>query len=59
MKSSFISIDELTTRYDTEIHYTAFRGFIINVIVFLFPSLFKKQVQKWLNNFKVFTEKQS
>jgi len=58
MRNTFTSIDEHTTRYDAEIDYTAFRGFIVKVMVFLFPSFFKKQVQKWLNNFKVFVENQ-
>lgn len=59
MQSSFIVLDENTTQYDAEIHYTAFRGFVVKVMAFLFPSFFKKQVQKWLTNFKVFVEKQS
>ena len=58
MQSSFIVLDENTTQYDAEIHYTAFRGFVVKVMSFLFPSFFKKQVQKWLTNFKVFVEKQ-
>ena len=58
MQSSFIVLDENTTQYDAEIHYTAFRGFVVKVMAFLFPSFFKKQVQKWLTNFKVFVEKQ-
>ena len=58
MQSSFIVLDENTTQYDAEIHYTAFRGFVIKVMAFLFPSFFKKQVQKWLTNFKIFVEKQ-
>ncbi|MGB0879587.1 MAG: hypothetical protein ACPGTO_03375 [Polaribacter sp.] len=58
MQSSFISLDDTTTQYDAEIHYTAFRGFMVKTMAFLFPSFFKKQVQKWLDNFKVFVEKQ-
>lgn len=58
MKSIFTSLSESETRYDAEIHYTKFKGFVVKVMVFLFPSFFKKQVQKWLNNFKLFVEKQ-
>ena len=58
MESSFIVLDENTTQYDAEIHYTALRGFMVKTMAFLFPSFFKKQVQKWLTNFKVFVEKQ-
>lgn len=58
MTSSFTSLDKNTTRYDAVIHYTKFKGIIVNVMKTLFPNFFKKQVQKWLNNFKVFIEKQ-
>jgi hypothetical protein len=58
MKSIFTSLGANETRYDAEIHYTKFKGFVVKVMVFLFPSFFKKQVQKWLNNFKIFVEKQ-
>lgn len=56
MRSTFTSLGENKTRYDAEIHYTALRGTMIKIIAFLFPSFFKKQVQKWLTNFKVFLE---
>jgi hypothetical protein len=56
MKSTFTTLNENETRYDAEIHYTAFRGFIVTIMTFLFPSFFKKQVDKWLINFKVFIE---
>ena len=58
MKCTFTAIDENTTRYESEIDYTAFRGFMIKVMATLFPGFFKKQVQKWLNNFKTFVEQQ-
>jgi len=57
MKSTFTSLSDNQTRFDAEINYTAFRGFIVNIMVFIAPNFFKKQVQKWLNNFKVFVEK--
>ncbi len=58
MKSTFTIIDPNETRYDAEIHYTKFKGAVVKIMAFLFPSFFKKQVQKWLNNFKIFVEKQ-
>lgn len=58
MQSSFIVIDNNTTEYTATIEYTAFKGFIVKTMAFLFPSFFKKQVQKWLTNFKIFVEKQ-
>ncbi len=59
MTSIFSAIDDTTTKYAAEVNYTAFKGFIVKVMKLLFPSMFKKQVQKWLNNFKVFVEEQS
>ena len=56
MKCQFISINDKQTRYISEIEYTAFRGFVPKVMATLFPGIFKKQVQKWLDNFKVFVE---
>lgn len=58
MKSTFTIISPTETRYDAEIHYTKFKGAIVKIMAFLFPSFFKKQVQKWLNNFKIFVENQ-
>lgn len=58
MKSTFTAISDTETRYDAEIHYTKFKGTVVKIMVFLFPSFFKKQVKKWLDNFKVFVEKQ-
>jgi len=58
MKCTFKQLPENQTRYDSEIEYTEFRGFLINIMVKLFPGMFKKQVQKWLDNFKVFVESQ-
>ena len=58
MQSTFTSIDENTTEYTSIIEYTAFKGFMVKTMAFLFPSFFKKQVQKWLTNFKIFVEKQ-
>ena len=59
MKCNFTALSENETRYDSEIEYTAFRGFLPKIMAFLFPGMFKKQVQKWLNNFKTFAEKSS
>lgn len=57
MHCTFSAISETKTRLDQEIHYTEFRGFVPKVMAKLFPSLFKKQVQKWLDQFKDVVEK--
>ncbi|GAB5399676.1 MAG: hypothetical protein Aureis2KO_12610 [Aureisphaera sp.] len=59
MRCEFTPLSESSTRYVSEIEYTAFRGFMPKLIAKLFPGMFKKQVQKWLDNFKVFAENQS
>lgn len=56
MCCTFKSLDENTTIYSSEIHYTSFRGFMPKAMSMLFPSVFKKQVNKWLVNFKNFAE---
>ncbi|WP_223034247.1 SRPBCC family protein [Hanstruepera marina] len=56
MLCTFEALNENTTRYNSEIHYTVFRGFVPKLMAFLFPGMFKKQVDKWLVNFKNFVE---
>ncbi len=56
MKVILIPVENDRTRYVTEIEYTKFNGFVIKVIAKLFPSMFKKQVQKWLEQFKNYIE---
>jgi len=59
MYCKFTALDNATTRFDQEIHYTKFIGFIPKLMARLFPGLFKKQVQKWLDKFKIFVEKET
>lgn len=58
MLCTFKEVDSNSTQCDWNIEYTAFRGFFINIMKTLFPGMFKKQVHKWLQNFKTFVEKQ-
>ncbi|MFT5167974.1 MAG: putative membrane protein [Saprospiraceae bacterium] len=57
MRCNFTALGNNETRYDSELEYTAFRGILPRIMAYLFPGIFKKQVQKWLNNFKTFAEK--
>ncbi len=59
MKCYFVALNDNQTQYYTEIDYTAFRGFIPKVMGYFFPGIFKRQVQKWLDNFKAFAERSS
>lgn len=59
MSCKFKKLDSNTTRFEQEIYYTKFNGFAIKLMAKLFPGMFKKQVQKWLNQFKAFVEEQN
>lgn len=44
------------TRYISEVEYTKFKGFVPNLMARLFPGMFRKQSQKWMQQFKEFAE---
>lgn len=54
----FKAIDANKTEFTSIVEYTKFNGFFVKVMAKLFPSMFKKQSQKWMNQFKEFAEKQ-
>lgn len=58
MKCTFIELNANQTRYEAEIHYVWMSWFIPRLMGILFPGMFRKQVEKWMKNFKVFVEKQ-
>ena len=58
MDSRFTALDENTTRWDAEIEYTIMRGFMIKLMSWIMPGMFKKQTQKWFDQFKEFAERQ-
>jgi len=51
--------DGTRTRYTAHVEYTALKSFMVRVMAKLFPGMFKKQVQKWLDQFKAFVERSS
>lgn len=53
----FKTIEDNRTRYISEVEYTKFNGIMIKLMAKLFPSKFKEQSQKWMNQFKEFAEK--
>lgn len=55
--SRFEAINENTTKYISEVEYTKFSGFIPKLMAKVFPSMFKTQSQKWMDQFKDFVEK--
>jgi len=58
LKTTFTALSESVTRYDAEGEYLAFRGFMPRLMARLFPGVFAKQAQKWMDNFKEFAERQ-
>ncbi|MEM7162532.1 MAG: SRPBCC family protein [Bacteroidota bacterium] len=59
MRNSFIDLGNNRTRYESTVHYTEFRTFSMKIMKTLFPGMFKKQVQKWMNQFKAFAEREN
>jgi len=53
----FKAIDNNTTQYISEVEYTKFNGLMVKLMAKLFPSKFKAQSQKWMDQFKAFAEK--
>ena len=58
MKCTFTSLDNGMTRYVTEVEYTRINWVLPRLIAILFPGMYKKPAQRWLDNFKEFVEKQ-
>jgi len=58
MKCTFIVLDDNRTRYEYEIEYTRISWIMPKLMAILFPSMFRKQVEKWMTQFKAFVEKQ-
>ncbi|WP_394751118.1 SRPBCC family protein [Spongiimicrobium salis] len=55
--SRFESLSENKTRYVSEVEYTEFRALIPKLMAKLFPGMFRKQSQKWMDQFKAFAER--
>tara|TARA_B100000809_G_scaffold265823_1_gene325912 strand:+ start:2907 stop:3353 length:447 start_codon:yes stop_codon:yes gene_type:complete len=54
--TKFESINENKTRYISEVEYTKFNGVLPKLMSMVFSGMFKKQSQKWMNQFKAFAE---
>ncbi len=59
MKNSFIPISSYKTRYEVEVEYVKFKHFIGKLMARFIPFVFKRQTEKWLNQFKSFAERES
>ena len=56
LNSKFTKIDENTTLWTAEIDYFKVNFWPAKIMMKLFPTMFKKQGQKWSDNFKDFAE---
>ena len=56
LTNRFIKKNENLTQYISEVEYTKFNGIIPKLMAKFFPGVFKKQTQKWLDQFKNFAE---
>ena len=57
MKCSFTEITPNKTRYDYEFEYTRINWFLPKLMAILFPGMYRKQGEKWMQQFKDFVEK--
>ncbi|NNC83684.1 MAG: SRPBCC family protein [Flavobacteriales bacterium] len=58
LTTRFTDLGDGRTAYWSEVHYTELHGFMVQMMARLFPGVFKKQVMKWILNFKKFVEVQ-
>ncbi len=58
MKCSFIELDATRTEYQYEFDYTRISWVMPKLFAILFPSMYRKQGEKWMRQFKEFVEKQ-
>ncbi|AXT19306.1 SRPBCC family protein [Flavobacteriaceae bacterium AU392] len=58
MKCTFIEINSQKTEYKYEYEYTRINWFLPKLLAILFPSIYRKQGDKWMQQFKEFVEKQ-
>ncbi|MBX2817676.1 MAG: SRPBCC family protein [Saprospiraceae bacterium] len=56
MHCEFEALDEHTTRYHYAFEYTRINWIMPKLMAILFPSMYRKQGEKWQQNFKEFVE---
>ncbi|MGI9530562.1 SRPBCC family protein [Lutimonas sp.] len=59
MKCRFVPLAENKTRYEYEFEYTRIDWVLPKLMAILFPSVYRKQGEKWMRQFKEFVEKQN
>lgn len=56
MHNYFEVLGPQETRWRSELEYLEMNGFVMNTMAKLMPNMFRKQTQKWMDQFKVFVE---
>lgn len=56
MKCNFIEIDDTTTKYNFEYDYTRINWFMPKLLSILFPGMYRRQGEKWMQQFKTYVE---
>lgn len=56
MSNYFEELSTNETRWKAEVEFLEFSGFMMKVMKLIFPNTFKKQTQKWMDQFKAFAE---
>lgn len=59
MKCTFTALGENLTRYDSEIEYTRMSWVMPRLMSIFIPSVFKRQAEKWMWQFKEFLEERA
>lgn len=59
MKCTFKDLGNSQTAYEIEVEYTRMAWIMPRLMAILFPSMYKKQGIRWMNNFKAFAENQT
>lgn len=57
MNNYFEELGPHKTRWRAELEYIEVNSLMMKLMGFLMPGMFRKQTQKWLDQFKVFAEK--
>jgi hypothetical protein len=56
IKNFFTELSTDQTRWTSELDYTIKKGFMLKVMSKLAPGMFKKQSQKWMDQFEEWSE---
>ena len=56
MHNRFEEVETGVTRWTADLDYTIHKGFVVKLLSKIWPGMFKRQTQKWLNQFRDFAE---